>query len=894
MVSWSVDTLAGFPGIELGDNGLDWADKEMLSSYNTEMNSVISTFKDWKTNPDPDAYYLFVVPNFSQTDVEGYMPRNRRFGFVTKDQLDARTIAHELGHGAFNLYHTFSTNGWGIAENSTNNLMDYNNGSKLYKPQWDLIHNPETTTGLFDGMDEGASMEYVIFKGYPEESFEVSDKDKLDLYVLDDNDKNDIKTYKNKFEILTNRLIVLVKKVFDNNISFSTGGCPEINSYNKQDKIDGYTIPDGYNAYVITFKEKNSICKSSYILTVNQGSRSTKAILLDHSVSKKIVIKSFSPTFISLDKNEEKINIKFLISKAAYYEEKLNTSYITALLPTINYKEKPLITIFNHAGDIVYEKDFEEYASSLSSSVRKNSYDEDDLGFWGTFEWDEKDQTGKRITADDLPLKLMISYKDKQVELSLNFNKDTIYWGQFPFIENNGFFNLDNILEKRQAIIDRLREIGIDPNKYESPIQYMNENFVSGDFLGQDLPMINIRFLYLLRKIEEALGRQKDWVSNSASFNELCSKSKNIDNSARLTMFGSSLSDHALGFAFDFDKQNNICFSYSPSQLKFVELVTGVNLSAINSTQLMSDANTLFINTVKNLDEDEFVNSLKSIDEKKGRINVLGSYQSFHDKIIAAKNSILSLIDQIPIQNPMPANTISDLIAQVTDVKNSLTDSKTFVENAYVGLFMNSSLTINYKKVETEYNVVVSTLTNYINSADLLLGVLNDMAVNASDLETINQKIRSWQGVIKGINPTFDSGSLSTFIDEVKKRTALSTTDKLTDFWNKVSHVEPDPKKVSNGRESFGSLLLKNGFFNLDPKLVAAILSVKVDVNGKVVVLKWGGNYGSGGADFMHFEVKPTPSDRSHQAALQSLDIKLIKEYLNSFKKMEGKENYSY
>ena len=176
----------------------------------------------------------------------------------------------------------------------------------------------------------------------------------------------------------------------------------------------------------------------------------------------------------------------------------------------------------------------------------------------------------------------------------------------------------------------------------------------------------------------------------------------------------------------------------------------------------------------------------------------------------------------------------------------------------------------------------------------MLLGVLNDMTAHANDLSTINQKISSWQGVIKGINPTFDSGSLSTFIDEVKKRTALSTTDKLTDFWNKVSHVEPDPKKVSNGRESFGSLLLKNGFFNLDPKLVAAILSVKVDVNGKVVVLKWGGNYGSGGADFMHFEVKPTPSDRSHQAALQSLDIKLIKEYLNSFKKMEGKENYSY
>jgi len=86
------------------------------------------------------------------------MPRNRRFGFITQAQLNGRTIAHELGHGAFNLLHTFSADGWNIPNTTTDNLMDYNEGSRLIKPQWDMIHNPEVTTGLLDDESEGAAM----------------------------------------------------------------------------------------------------------------------------------------------------------------------------------------------------------------------------------------------------------------------------------------------------------------------------------------------------------------------------------------------------------------------------------------------------------------------------------------------------------------------------------------------------------------------------------------------------------------------------------------------------------------------------------------------------------------------------------------------------------------
>jgi len=90
------------------------------------------------------------------------------FSYKKQPEGFAKTVAHELGHGLFRLFHTFSTeNKYKISE-PTDNLMlnesgclrvkakqtpmdelvpissgDYNGGTALYKYQWDLIHDPE-------------------------------------------------------------------------------------------------------------------------------------------------------------------------------------------------------------------------------------------------------------------------------------------------------------------------------------------------------------------------------------------------------------------------------------------------------------------------------------------------------------------------------------------------------------------------------------------------------------------------------------------------------------------------------------------------------------------------------------------------------------------------------
>jgi hypothetical protein len=91
------------------------------------------------------------------------MPINGQCGFVFLNNVSAegvaRVAAHELGHGAFRLYHTFSSdNRYILPEGTTDNLMDYNGGTALYKYQWDYIHDPQTLLFAWAEEEEEGAM----------------------------------------------------------------------------------------------------------------------------------------------------------------------------------------------------------------------------------------------------------------------------------------------------------------------------------------------------------------------------------------------------------------------------------------------------------------------------------------------------------------------------------------------------------------------------------------------------------------------------------------------------------------------------------------------------------------------------------------------------------------
>ncbi|RJE71210.1 hypothetical protein [Reichenbachiella sp. MSK19-1] len=151
---------------------LDEGESGILSSFPSNMQGFNRDYKRSLDNYDKDAYYLFLIPGSDSdraglsADRAGFMPFKRQFGYIWTDKASnqSTTIAHELGHGAFRLRHTFSTENFVAAQGSTDNLMDYNNGTQLYKHQWDFVHDPESMVGWFQEDEEGAMMAMSFFE----------------------------------------------------------------------------------------------------------------------------------------------------------------------------------------------------------------------------------------------------------------------------------------------------------------------------------------------------------------------------------------------------------------------------------------------------------------------------------------------------------------------------------------------------------------------------------------------------------------------------------------------------------------------------------------------------------------------------------------------------------
>ena len=149
------------PGITVPDFDNEMDDRSTgLADYTAEMRKVRSAFKNSNT-VDQNTHYLFLIQSHKTNSDIGFMPKKEQFGFLYLDNIGsedlfAKTIAHEVGHGAYVLEHSFETYE-ALSRGSTENLMDYGTGMFLRKYQWDLIHNPAGNVGLFDGDDEGES-----------------------------------------------------------------------------------------------------------------------------------------------------------------------------------------------------------------------------------------------------------------------------------------------------------------------------------------------------------------------------------------------------------------------------------------------------------------------------------------------------------------------------------------------------------------------------------------------------------------------------------------------------------------------------------------------------------------------------------------------------------------
>jgi len=156
-VSWTGTTASSFE-FNLGTDGLEAADATLFSKYSPEMRALRDAYIAHDSTYDKNAYYLFVVPKFTDASQVGYMVRGKGLGFITPS-AKVRDIAHELGHGAFGLEHTFPN----PPQGSTANLMDYSQGSQLTQKQWEKIHSPMPVISWLDGEEDGSALNVDYF-----------------------------------------------------------------------------------------------------------------------------------------------------------------------------------------------------------------------------------------------------------------------------------------------------------------------------------------------------------------------------------------------------------------------------------------------------------------------------------------------------------------------------------------------------------------------------------------------------------------------------------------------------------------------------------------------------------------------------------------------------------
>ncbi len=172
-IDFDISVEDNFEYAPLRDTPLKVEGSGLLSVYTDQMKALNNAFMA-SGNYENGTIYLFVLPqgadkNGNTKGLEGDMPRGQQFGYLfaegLTDQQLAQAAAHEVGHGVFQLQHTFSYSG--IKQGALPaNIMDYADPNSLSfgegrgevaKLQWDLIHDPGLVIGVFE-TDKGGEL----------------------------------------------------------------------------------------------------------------------------------------------------------------------------------------------------------------------------------------------------------------------------------------------------------------------------------------------------------------------------------------------------------------------------------------------------------------------------------------------------------------------------------------------------------------------------------------------------------------------------------------------------------------------------------------------------------------------------------------------------------------
>ncbi|WP_239704834.1 ADP-ribosyltransferase domain-containing protein [Tenacibaculum finnmarkense] len=146
--------LDNLPRIDVGDSNL-------LSHYTADEKLFNNYIKN-QSYYNKKTYYVSVtnIATSDGNDLNGFMPLKRQFGFVfihdknNTSETQAKTLAHELGHGIFGLKHTWDE--YKFPAGATDFLMDSKpEGTVLNHLDWKKLHAPGIQLYWFQGDEDG-------------------------------------------------------------------------------------------------------------------------------------------------------------------------------------------------------------------------------------------------------------------------------------------------------------------------------------------------------------------------------------------------------------------------------------------------------------------------------------------------------------------------------------------------------------------------------------------------------------------------------------------------------------------------------------------------------------------------------------------------------------------
>ncbi|MBK8806800.1 MAG: hypothetical protein IPO21_09195 [Bacteroidales bacterium] len=159
----------------------------LSNNYTGTEEEIIQYYASQKSFNTDDAETAYMILTGASADtqsdegeMQGRMNYGKQFGFLygignSNDYTKiGHTLAHELGHGNFKLYHIFDEMYLGNEAKTADNIMSYStSATKLNKMQWDIVHDPGVVWGVLakDGdqakrVDLVENLNYNNFGGY--------------------------------------------------------------------------------------------------------------------------------------------------------------------------------------------------------------------------------------------------------------------------------------------------------------------------------------------------------------------------------------------------------------------------------------------------------------------------------------------------------------------------------------------------------------------------------------------------------------------------------------------------------------------------------------------------------------------------------------------------------